>query len=178
MKITDYISVKSAYEALEAVRGCMPSTETAKSWVVESITSAWNKPAGKAVFIAAGFMATLAVAFTAVKAFSWFSSRFSEARPLNGQRHKSIKAPRNIPRDKVTKNIARCLKVDLKQMTQYSNDYKRTYTQYEIKTLKECLERFENLETALSTVRKSCQKKKMRMMRALQDLIREKKCAS
>ncbi|MCP5492545.1 MAG: hypothetical protein H7A40_05840 [Chlamydiales bacterium] len=83
MKITDYISVKPAYEALAAVRGRMPSTETAKSWVVEPITSAWNKPAGKAVFIAAGFMATLAIAsiaFKAVKSIQGFFNKRSEAK--------------------------------------------------------------------------------------------------
>ncbi|MCB1117688.1 MAG: hypothetical protein KDK50_03795 [Chlamydiia bacterium] len=80
MKITDYLSVKSACKALEAVRGRMPSTETAKSWVVEPITSAWNKPAGKAVFIAAGFMATLAIAFKAVKSIQGFFKKRSEAK--------------------------------------------------------------------------------------------------
>ncbi|MCB1117687.1 MAG: hypothetical protein KDK50_03790, partial [Chlamydiia bacterium] len=69
-KITNYINMKSAYEALEAVRGRMPSTETAKSWVVEPIKSAWSKPTGKAVFIAAGAMATLAIALIAFKSIN------------------------------------------------------------------------------------------------------------
>ena len=70
MKITNYINMKSAYEALEAVRGRMPSTETAKSWVVEPIKSAWSKPTGKAVFIAVGAMATLAIALIAFKSIN------------------------------------------------------------------------------------------------------------
>ncbi|MCP5492544.1 MAG: hypothetical protein H7A40_05835 [Chlamydiales bacterium] len=162
MKITDYISVKPAYEALEAVRGCMPSTETAKSWVVEPIKSAWSKSTGKAVFIAAGFMATLAVAFTAVKAFSWFSSRFSEPRKLNIA-------------------IKNCLAIDLARMSNCSKRYKATKNEYKDKTVKECLDSFQKFEKSLTSCQVTPDKSRARnirqQMKALQDLIREKQAA-
>ncbi len=68
MKIIENISMKSVYTGLDTVRGYMPSADTVKNWTIEPIKSTWSKPAGKAVFIAAGVMATLAIAYTAVKA--------------------------------------------------------------------------------------------------------------
>ncbi len=59
MKITD--NMKSVYTGLGTVRGYMPSADTVKNWAIEPIKSTWSKPAGKAIFIAAGAMATLAI---------------------------------------------------------------------------------------------------------------------